>query len=210
MSRTLYQAGPLFSRAEQSFHRELSTRLRDAGHEVIWPGELLTEAQMEAAGPHAPNRIYTACRDALELCDCVVALLDGTQVDDGTAWEIGYAHAKGIPVYGLRTDTRQAGETQHNHVNSMIQGCLAGFARSVEELTGMLGDGKAVQKEDECPCLDDDCPQRGDCLSCYPHEASMENLPYCMRPENAVSKEHKERVIARLRAAGMQLGGGIR
>ena len=209
MPRTIYQAGPLFSRAEQAFHRELSARLREAGHEVVWPGDLLTEAQIEAAGPHAPQRIYTACRDALDGCNCVVALLDGTQVDDGTAWEIGYACAKGIPVYGMRTDIRSAGETPYSHVNSMIQGCLAGFARNLEALVGMLECGKVAQKEDECPCLDDDCPRRGNCFSCYMGEASVENLPSCMRPENAASIELIERVNARLRAFGMQLGGRV-
>ena len=37
-------------------------------------------------------------RAAIDACDVVVALLDGAQVDDGTAWEIGYAYAKGKPV----------------------------------------------------------------------------------------------------------------
>jgi nucleoside 2-deoxyribosyltransferase len=36
----------------------------------------------------------------------MVAILDGSQVDDGTAWEIGYAYARGLPVWGLRTDFR--------------------------------------------------------------------------------------------------------
>ena len=134
---TIYQAGPLFSEAEQAFHRALSARLREAGHTVIWPGDLLTEAQLEAAGPHAPHLIFTTCRDAINHSTCVVALLDGTQVDDGTAWEIGYAYAKGIPVYGLRTDCRKAGDTKYSYANSMIQGCLAGCARSVEELVRM-------------------------------------------------------------------------
>ena len=40
---------------------------------------------------------------------------------------------------GLRTDTRRAGETQYNHVNSMIQGCLAGFTRKVDDIVRMLG-----------------------------------------------------------------------
>jgi nucleoside 2-deoxyribosyltransferase len=65
-------------------------------------------------------------------------LLDGQQVDDGTAWEIGYAYARGIPVYGLRTDVRHAGETPYSHVNSMIEGGLAGFTQNVEELVRML------------------------------------------------------------------------
>jgi nucleoside 2-deoxyribosyltransferase len=40
----------------------------------------------------------------------VVAIMDGTQVDDGTAWECGYAYAKGKPVIGLRTDFRSCGD----------------------------------------------------------------------------------------------------
>ena len=42
-----------------------------------------------------------ADRDALLSCGVVVALVDGAQVDDGTAWEIGYACAMGIPVIGF-------------------------------------------------------------------------------------------------------------
>ena len=138
MSHTIYQAGPLFTEAEQEFHRALSKRLRESGHTAVWPGELLTDAQIEAAGPHAPDLIFKTCRDAIDRCSCMVALLDGAQVDDGTAWEIGYACAKGIPVYGCRTDRRRAGETPHSYVNSMIQGCLSGFARGPEELVKLL------------------------------------------------------------------------
>ena len=138
MPHIIYQAGPLFSEAEQAFHRALSVRLRDAGHEVIWPGDLLTEKQIDEAGPHAPSLIFNACRDAIDRCNCVVALIDGTQVDDGTAWEIGYAYAKGLPIYGLRTDFRQAGDTKYNYANSMIQGCMTGFARSIDDIVRML------------------------------------------------------------------------
>ena len=120
MPHTIYQAGPLFSQAERAFHRELSAALRTAGHTVIWPGDLLTEADIAAAGPGAVALIHTACKEAIGRSTAVVALLDGPQVDDGTAWEIGYAHAKGLPIYGLRTDTRVAGDTKFNRMNSMI------------------------------------------------------------------------------------------
>ena len=139
MAHIIYQAGPLFTGAEQSFHRELAARLRMAGHTVIWPGDLLTAKQIAEAEAHAPSLIFNACREAIDRCTVMVALLDGAQVDDGTAWEIGYAYARGIPVYGIRTDARRAGETQYSYVNSMIQGCLAGFARSAEGLERMLG-----------------------------------------------------------------------
>ena len=136
--KVIFQSGPLFSEAEQAFHRTLTMRLRDVGHEVIWGGDLLTEAQIEAAEEHAPSLIVRTCREAIDNCTCMVALLDGAQVDDGTAWEIGYASARDLPVYGLRTDFRNAGDTQCGLVNSMIQGSLAGFARSVEALIKLL------------------------------------------------------------------------
>ena len=46
-------------------------------------------------------------------------VLDGVDVDSGTAWEIGYAHALDKPVYGLRTDFRTLGI--EGTVNLMIE-----------------------------------------------------------------------------------------
>ena len=135
---TIYQAGPLFTEAEQAWHKTLSARLRDAGHKVIWPGDLLTDEQIQNAGANASALIFDTCRLGIERSSCVVALLDGTQVDDGTAWEIGYAYAKGLSIYGIRTDFRHAGETRHSTVNSMIEGCLSGLVRRVEELVAVL------------------------------------------------------------------------
>lgn len=40
----------------------------------------------------------------LKNADIVVAVLDGLHVGAGTAWELGYAYAKGIPSIGLKTD----------------------------------------------------------------------------------------------------------
>lgn len=136
----IYQAGPVFSEAEQSFHRYLTLLLERADYTVIWPGDLLTTEEITEAGADGSRLIFESCRKALDGSDCVVALLDGPQVDDGTAWEIGYAHAKGLPVYGIRTDFRQAGDTPYNNVNSMIQQCLAGLAHSTEDLMRMLKD----------------------------------------------------------------------
>jgi nucleoside 2-deoxyribosyltransferase len=130
----VYLAGPLFTDGERAWHGRAKELLAAKGLDVLWPGDLLSDAEVAAAGEKAPDLIFRACRDALEGCDVVVALLDGTQVDDGTAWEIGYAHAMGKPVYGVRTDMRSAGETRHSLVNAMIQGCLAGLSKSVDEI----------------------------------------------------------------------------
>ena len=162
MKKLIYQAGPLFSDAEKEWHARLSKKLEKAGHEVIWPGALLTDAQVAAAGGRAPELLFQTCKAALDRCceldasrnarlaemnyadsdeqggACVVALLDGPQVDDGTAWEIGYACARGLPVYGIRTDSRQAGETRFNRVNSMVECSLSGLASTVQELLKLI------------------------------------------------------------------------
>ena len=68
-----------------------------------------------------------------------MALLDVAQVDDGTAWEIGYAYARGIPVIGLRTDFRLCADSDGVLVNAMIQGSVLSMSRSTDEVLGVLG-----------------------------------------------------------------------
>ena len=136
----IYQAGPLFSEADQAWHRALKKTLEEAGHEVVWPGDLVTEELVQAWGTDAPKRIMETDRDALLACDAVAALLDGAQVDDGTAWEIGFACAKGIPVLGIRTDFRVCGDTRHSVLNAMIEGSITSLSRSVPELVAHLAE----------------------------------------------------------------------
>ena len=141
---TLYLAGPLFSEAHQDWHRATKSRIEaETGHTVIWPFELFTEADFGRWGDEAPRRVMEGCREALAQCDLVVALLDGPQVDDGTAWEIGYAHCRGIPVIGIRTDFRQAGDVPGALVNAMIHGSCRVIVRSVDELVGVLAQWQA-------------------------------------------------------------------
>ena len=56
----------------------------------------------------------------LDRCDGVLAVLDGADVDSGTAAEIGYAMARGKPVVGLRTDLRPGGDNQATPVNLQV------------------------------------------------------------------------------------------
>ena len=125
----VYQAGPLFTEAEILWHRAFTKKLTAAGHEVLWPGDFFTQEEINAWGADAPKRIMNRDRAAIDACDVVVALLDGAQVDDGTAWEIGYAFAKGKSVVGIRTDFRNAGDTAHGRVNAMIEGSCIGIVK---------------------------------------------------------------------------------
>jgi len=113
----IYQAGPLFSEAEREWHKALKARLLTAGHEVIWPGDLITQEEIAEWGDEAPARILQRDLEGIISCKAVVALLDGPQVDDGTAFEI---------------------DTPKGSLNAMIEGSLRGLARSRTELFAML------------------------------------------------------------------------
>lgn len=43
-------------------------------------------------------------------CDWLVAYLEGQEPDSGTVVEVGYAAGRGMKCFGLRSDTRRAGE----------------------------------------------------------------------------------------------------
>ena len=136
----VYLAGPLFALAERRF----MARLRDLagelpGVEPVWPGDLFTDEELAALGADAKSRLFAGCRDALDGCDLIVAVLDGPAVDDGTAWELGYAYARGLPAWGLRTDCRNAGETAGSLVNCMIECACQAIHRDLDVLLAALG-----------------------------------------------------------------------
>jgi nucleoside 2-deoxyribosyltransferase len=110
--KKVYQAGPLFTEAERLWHKAFKAKLDGAGFEVVWPGDLFDPKELADMGSKAMDHIFKACKDHIDQADLIVALLDGVQVDDGTAWEIGYGYAKGIPAWGIRTDFRNAGDTK--------------------------------------------------------------------------------------------------
>ena len=135
----VYLAGPLFSLAERRFMAHLRDRVAALpGIAALWPGDLFADDDLEAMGPAAKAHIFRGCVDGLAGCDLVTAVLDGPQVDDGTAWEVGFAHARGMPAWGLRTDFRVAGDTVHSLVNCMIECSLEQTFRDVEPLLDAL------------------------------------------------------------------------
>lgn len=136
----IYQAGPLFTAAEIRWHQDFKQQLTDAGYEVQWPGDFFSQEEIDSWGADAPKSIMERDSAAIDACDTVVALLDGPQVDDGTAWEIGYAYAKGKPVVGIRTDFRNGGDTVHGRVNAMIEGSCFDIAKDFDEVLSILVD----------------------------------------------------------------------
>ena len=61
---------------------------------TIFPYDLITQEEIDRLGEKAKLEIFSRCKSHLDDSDLMIALLDGPQVDDGTAWEIGYFYAK--------------------------------------------------------------------------------------------------------------------
>jgi len=130
--KNVYLAAPLFCEAECEFNRKLRDEIKRAGFNVFLPQEDSNNIQDKK---NRQKIIFDKNLDAIENSDIMVAVLDGTDVDSGTAWEIGYAYAKGKPVLGLRTDFRTLGI--EGTVNLMIERSIVLFT-SVPELLDRL------------------------------------------------------------------------
>lgn len=128
----LYLAAPLFTLAERRFNLILAHALETWGHTVF----LSQRDTPQEFGPDRAARCFRSNLEALTHSEGVVAICEGTPIDDGTAWEIGYACARGIPVYGLRTDSRITRSDER--INLMIEQSLTALVGSTEELAGLL------------------------------------------------------------------------
>ena len=125
----IYLSGPLFSRADIAWGARVKTFLEDRleAVSVIWPHEI-------APCSAGLQQIFQANLAALNEADLMVALLDGSQVDDGTAWEVGFFFSQEKKILGLRTDLRRAGEMEGSRVNLMIECSCHSISQSLEEL----------------------------------------------------------------------------
>lgn len=142
----VYLAGPLFTLAERRFMahlRDLAGTL--PGVTALWPGDFFVGHDLTAMGAGAKEHIFRGCLAGLGGCDLVVAVLDGPQVDDGTAWEVGYAFAKGIPAWGLRTDFRVAGDTVHSLVNCMVECSCERIFKDIDDLLAAMAALAAIR-----------------------------------------------------------------
>ena len=95
-----YIAGKLFKEEEKSKLEQVD--------------KICKELNIDTYLPHrdmgvCPNfkeslKFFQRDRDEVDKCDFIIAVLDWKGISSGTAWEIGYAHAKNKKVIGLVED----------------------------------------------------------------------------------------------------------
>jgi nucleoside 2-deoxyribosyltransferase len=127
-----YIAGPLFNEGERWWDEQIDAVARRAGFETFLPHR----DGGEAAKGRDTLAIFQEDVRAIEWADMVIANLNGAAVDDGTAWEMGYAYAKDKHVIGVYTDWRLSFQGQI--VNLMLEKSCEHVVRSLDELEVVL------------------------------------------------------------------------
>jgi nucleoside 2-deoxyribosyltransferase len=135
----MYLAAPLFSAAELTFNR----RLRDAlgPHFAVYlpqeDGLLLADAVRRGDDPAAAaRRVFDGDIAAIRAADVILAVLDGRTIDEGVAFELGFAYALGQPCFGLQTDPRRLLPVGNN---PMVQQALAVVFGDLTEVLAWAG-----------------------------------------------------------------------
>ena len=113
----VYLAAPLFSEAERKYNLSIAELLRKNFFEVYLPQQGGNDSPVR--NKEEQVRIFSKNLAALESADIIVANIDGADADSGTAWEMGYASARGKTIIALRTDFRKVGSEEK--VNFMLE-----------------------------------------------------------------------------------------
>jgi nucleoside 2-deoxyribosyltransferase len=146
----IYLASPLgFSPEQKPYLTKIRPHLDKLGYGVFDPwsqpfSKAIREAskienhhERLAAFSRLSKGIGAANENAIRDCDILLAVLDGVEVDSGTASELGFAVGLGKPCYGLRTDWRDSGEfglPVNLQLLHFIENSGGSLFRSIEEI----------------------------------------------------------------------------
>lgn len=97
----IYLASPWFKVHELKMCREVLKKMREAGFEVYAPFEHEIPNAWNISNEEWGRAVFEADVEALDKSDEVWVLNFGMYGDTGTAWECGYAYAKGKPIHQL-------------------------------------------------------------------------------------------------------------
>lgn len=130
MAKRIYLAGPFFSETQIKKAERLEKVLEEhdqVGH--VFSPRKHQHAEYELFSEPWRHAAYGSDVEAIDSCDVMVALadFDRADTDSGTAWEIGYAKAKGIPVVVIK-------EEADITLNLMIAMSLTAYFDKIEDV----------------------------------------------------------------------------
>lgn len=128
MKPKIYVAGKVRSAIEREFLEEVDSLCKEEGFDTFLPHRDVGLAR----GVEDVKKIFQGdIMEGFRNVKLVVAVLDGLHVGAGTAWELGYAYAKGIPAIGIKTD--ESVEDALEYLSAIIIGSTK-IVSSIEDL----------------------------------------------------------------------------
>ena len=123
MKKKIYIAGPFFNDREIKIIEYVEELLTSRDIPFFSPMRHKVEDE-EFGSPQWAEKIFEIDRTGLESCDIVLVLYYGYYGDTGTAWECGYAYAKGKPVILVHVDGADSNLMMHCgcHSNISLEG----------------------------------------------------------------------------------------
>jgi nucleoside 2-deoxyribosyltransferase len=129
----IYVAGPLFTEGERWLLERIDEACRQAGYETYLPHRDAGVFDRDSDS----SFFFQQDLHRLQEADVVVAVLNGFDVDSGTAWEMGYFYALGKrAIIGYLHDSRLP--HPEAQINPMVVNSLQALVHDLEALTGTL------------------------------------------------------------------------
>lgn len=136
----VYIAGKLGSKTEKQLLEKIDEICKSKGMSTFLPHRDVGIAKSTADVKKTfEGDIINGFKDV----KLVIASLDGLHVGAGTAWELGYAYARGIPAVGIKTD--EGPEEALEYLSAILIGSMP-ILGSMKELESWLDNFKANQE----------------------------------------------------------------
>jgi len=129
----VYIAGPLFSWEQRELLERIAKICESLGFSTYLPHR---DAGLFKRDEEKSSVFFRKDAEQLEKCSIIIAVLNGTDVDSGTSWEIGYGFAKGKTIIGYLDDTRVY--DAEKQVNPMIFNSAGVIVKGLDELEKSL------------------------------------------------------------------------
>ena len=124
---------------------ELGDQIGALQQQLLTPGPVSAEQSFLTITTriHEINqKIGQANADLIRQSDLVLAVLDSTDIDSGTAAEIGFAFGLGKKIFGYRGDFRDCGDNLGSVINLQVEYFILASGgtiyRSMEEVKALL------------------------------------------------------------------------
>ena len=128
----IYIAGKLRREAEQQQLEAIDALCKSLGHTTFLPHR---DAGLCTTMDDVLATFKKDIQEGMHSVNLIIACLDGLHVGAGTAWELGYAYAQGIPAVGLKTDEPVADALEY--LSAILIGSMP-IVTSLDELETWL------------------------------------------------------------------------